>query len=236
MNFNGIDVNYGRFIESEHGAAQAEAPAQTGSNKNSAAQLAVFSGPVLSAHGFDIEEIAQLYIAQLREDEAAARSVAQIKQKLIKMEGEKIVSTMKQQAKKLLASGIFQGVVSIAASIATAVSAGTSVALSSGVNAAASGVTRAVTSSAVKQAVLKASPQLVRAVSHFDPYKIQVEKKGFERQRLANSKQQAEMSLNITNDHLQTAAQMRRRVSQILERCGQIQEEGRKIAGAPLKG
>jgi hypothetical protein len=200
----------------------------------------------MGATAFDAESVAQLYLVQLREESRAARTVAQIKKKLIEMEGERVVSAMERQTGKILASGIFQGVVSIASAVATAVSFGVGAAASVGANAAtaaasqtastvAQTVAKNVVSEAAKQAVLKASPQLIQAAGSFDPFKLQAEKLDIEKQKAADRKQMDEMSHKTTADHLEQVRQARRRVIQILERADQLKEEGMKIASSPVR-
>jgi hypothetical protein len=199
--------------------------------------------------GLDLEEVARCYLAQLREEAAALRSVSQIRRRLAELESRRIVSTMKRQSRSILASGIFQGAVSIAASIASAVSAGVSLggaAAASGASGGASGTGDAAAEAAknaaeegakagqrlasLKPIILKASPSLLQAASHLDPFRLQSQKLDVEREKHSARKTQREMDLRSAEDSLQAVGRMRNRVCQILERSLSLEEEGARTA------
>ncbi|MFH1435131.1 MAG: hypothetical protein ABIJ56_05410, partial [Pseudomonadota bacterium] len=74
------------------------------------------------ARDLDIEGIAQLYVAQLGEEMKTARTISDMRKKLLRMHGEKIVSAMKDHADNVRMSAMYQGtmtMVSSGASIAT---------------------------------------------------------------------------------------------------------------------
>ena len=192
--------------------------------------------------GLDLEEVARCYLAQLREEAAALRSVSQIRRRLVELESRRIVSTMKKQSRSILASGIFQGVVSIAASIATAVSAGVSLgaaaatgasgteAVSAAANAAGKGV-----SATLRPVLIKASPSLLQAASHLDPFRLQAQKLDVEREKRSARRAQREMDLRSAEDSLQAVGRMRNRVCQILERSLSLEEEGARTATSAIR-
>jgi hypothetical protein len=202
--------------------------------------------------GFDLEEVARCYLAQLREEAAALRSVSQIRRRLVELESRRIVSTMRKQSRSILASGIFQGAVSIAASIATAVSAGVSLgaAAATGASGGASGAGDGAAAAAqaaeegakagqrlaaLKPLLLKASPSLLQAASHLDPFRLQAQKLDVEREKRSARKTQREMDLRSAEDSLQAVGRMKNRVCQILERSLSLEEEGARTATSAIR-
>jgi len=118
-----------------------------------------------------MEGIAELYLQGLRDDIRTTSSMSSIRRLLIAHQGKKLVDKMKQQADKVLSSGIFQGVVSIASSIVTAVTAGVSAGASSAAGSAASATKGAATSvaeaakSATKECVTKIATKATEEVA-----------------------------------------------------------------------
>jgi len=210
--------------------------------------------------GFDLEEVARCYLAQLREEAAALRSVSQIRRRLVELESRRIVSTMRKQSRSILASGIFQGAVSIAASIASAVSAGVSLgaAAATGASGGGTGAGDAAAEAAgnaakaaekaaeeggnagqrlaaIKPLILKASPSLLQAASHLDPFRLQAQKLDVEREKHSAHRAQREMDLRSVEDSLQAVGRMRNRVCQILERSLSLEEEGARTATSAIR-
>ena len=232
MNIEGINANL--WSAAGSGPAATEVAEAGGVAQDRPAAVGSAVGRELGragAYELDIEGIAQLYVTQLSEEMKTARTISDMRTKLLRMHGEKIVSAMKDHADNVRMSAIYQGTMTMVSSGASIACSAASMGAGSGGGGAGGG-----SQGATASAVSSGSSGVINCLKQADPYKRDAEGDLIEKQEQETRQQQEAAHKKTSDDHLDSVRNMRSRVMQILERFQQIQEEGRQIAASPLRG
>ena len=231
MNIDGVNASMRSVDGSDPAEAEVAEAGSVGRDRPPAVRQAGEGWGRAGAYELDIEGIAQLYVTQLGEEMKTARTIADIRKKLLKMHGEKIVSAMKDHADNVRMSAMYQGTM-------TMVSSGLSIATSAASMGAGTGGGEAGggTQGAAASAVSSGSSGVVSCLKQADPYKLEAEDNLIDKQEHETRQQQEAAHKKTSDDYLDSVRSMRSRVMQMLERFQQIREEGRQIAASPLRG
>ena len=163
----------------------------------------------------DVETVLARYLEGLRAERRSARSVSSMMETLRAVESDRALEKGRRRARRLRASAVFQGVVQLAAAALSAVSAG----MGAGAAQAASSATgRAFTAAGAATRV--ASEVVGKAGPHLDPHRQRAESLGLSRERARSLASEQEALGRLASGHVEAVEAARRRVVEIMDRCG----------------
>ena len=176
----------------------------------------------------DVETFLARYLEGLRAERRTARSVSAVMERLRAMESERALEKGRRRAKRLRASAVFQGVVQMAAAALSAVSAG----MGAGAAQAASSATERAFKAAGTAARI-GSEAVGKAGPHLDPHKQRAESLALSRDASRSRAGQQESFGRLSAAHADAVEAARRRVVEIMDRCGAVQDAAARSALGP---